>query len=88
MKKNTKLKLSLVIFLLLSALFIELLIKANHKPKLRQCPDEWIQNRMPGYDSTQKTNDYFIVNGNREEIHMFDMDWVKKHCTLVPTKVY
>ncbi len=50
---------------------------------LQVCPEEWIQNKMPSTDA-QSANEYFIYEGKRREIKEFDMEWVKKNCTIKP----
>ncbi len=39
---------------------------------LQQCPEEWIQNKMPGVKSTENS-DYFIFEGKRRELKEFDL---------------
>lgn len=61
--------------------------KKHHKlsqTKLIQiCPEEWIQNKMPSTDA-QSANEYFIYEGKRRELKEFDMEWVKKNCSIKP----
>lgn len=55
-------------------------------PRLKQtCPDEWIQNRMPGPGTNFE--EYYVVNGERKEVKEFDTVWIKKNCNLKPTIV-
>lgn len=56
---------------------------AFSSPKLQICPDEWINNQMPGSGGSQ----YFILNGKRAEISSFDFDWVKENCDIKPQVV-
>lgn len=60
---------------------------ASGEDKLRACPDEWIENRMPSVGSTGSVQ-YFILEGKRRELSEFDLDWIKQHCNLKPTIVY
>ncbi len=54
---------------------------------LKVCPEEWIQNKMPGPD-TQQQNEYFILEGKRRELKEFDLEWIKKNCDIKPQIVY
>ncbi len=58
---------------------------------LKQCPDEWIDNKMPtisdGGNNTTRT-DYYILKGERKEISEFDADFVSKNCKLEKQTVY
>lgn len=60
--------------------------------KLRTCPDEWIENRMPGpkaKQDRQKPNQYFILDGKRRELQEFDLDWIRNNCDIKePVIVY
>lgn len=47
---------------------------------IRNCPDEWIINAMPGVGSTAKSKEYYIYQGKRRELSEFDTEWVKKNC--------
>ncbi len=60
---------------------------------LRVCPDQWIQNRMPGMvpfggDRSEPARDYFILGGRRREISEFDGTWLGENCDLRPQKVW
>jgi len=55
----------------------------NSSTLLRVCPEEWIQNKMPGLEE-QEAKEYFILDGKRRELKEFDMEWVKKNCTIKP----
>lgn len=63
--------------------------KSKEKPTqnnaLKICPEEWIQNRMPGPGTN--VEEYFIIDGMRREMKEFDLEWVKKNCNLKPTVV-
>jgi hypothetical protein len=52
---------------------------------LKICPEEWIQNRMPGPGTNFE--EYYIVDGKRRELKEFDLEWVKKNCNIKPTVV-
>jgi hypothetical protein len=84
--KNT-LKLRIASFFLLTLILSACCAKKNaiiHQHSLLQvCPEEWIQNKMPSTDA-QSANEYFIYEGKRREIKEFDMEWVKKYCTIKP----
>ncbi len=50
---------------------------------IQACPDEWIQNNMPGPES-KEVKEYFIYEGQRRELKEFDLDWIKKNCNIKP----
>jgi hypothetical protein len=53
---------------------------------LQVCPDEMINNQMPG-PGGQKAS-YYIVDGKRREISEFDANWVAQNCTVPAQTVY
>ena len=53
---------------------------------LRVCPEEWIQNKMPSLEG-QEAKEYFTLEGKRREIKEFDLEWVKKNCSVKPQLV-
>lgn len=58
--------------------------------RLQECPDEWIENRMPGMPEGDEANteQYFIVDGERRELSEFDVTWVIESCPVnEPTPV-
>lgn len=60
--------------------------KSSNKSQLLQtCPEEWIQNRMPGPGTNFE--EYYIIDGKRRELKEFDLEWVKKNCNIKPTVV-
>lgn len=58
---------------------------SNTSNLLQTCPEEWIQNRMPGPGTNFE--EYFIIDGKRRELKEFDLEWIKKNCTIKPTVV-
>ncbi|MFH1425331.1 MAG: hypothetical protein ABIG28_01200 [archaeon] len=50
--------------------------------KLRICPDEWIDNQMPGTVGDPLPSQYFIIDGERRELSEFDIDWIEENCGL------
>lgn len=50
---------------------------------LQVCPEEWIQNQMPG-PATSEVKEYFIYQGERRELKEFDLEWIKKNCNIKP----
>ncbi len=58
-----------------------------HIEKLQVCPDEWIQNKMPGIIPDFSSEDYFILDGERRELTEFDLEWVQNNCNLEPQVV-
>jgi hypothetical protein len=55
---------------------------------LRECPDEWIVNKMPGVIDSTSREEYFIVKGDRQETAKYDYAWVMANCNLQPTEVF
>ena len=55
---------------------------------LRVCPDEWVVNKMPGVIDETAREEYFIVNGERQETSKYDYAWVTENCNLQPTEVF
>jgi len=57
--------------------------------RIRECPDSWIENRMPGVsDKPDEKRQYFIVDGERKEIEEYDLEWIKQNCDIKPQIVY
>ncbi len=50
---------------------------------IQACPEEWIQNNMPGLES-KDVKEYFIYEGQRRELKEFDLEWIKKNCNVKP----
>jgi hypothetical protein len=53
---------------------------------LQYCPDEMINNQMPGPGGAKPS--YYIVNGERKEISEFDSAWVAANCNVPTQTVY
>lgn len=81
--------LQMGLLFLVSFTIVSCCAKKNKQPNaspsalLQVCPEEWIQNKMPGTDD-QEAKEYFILEGKRREIKEFDMVWVKKNCNIKP----
>lgn len=61
----------------------------NNAEKLKVCPDEWIDNRMPMVEGKNNPpSEYFIINGSRVEKDQIDMEWMKQNCDIQPQIVY
>lgn len=58
------------------------IIPPTPSAKLQLCPDEWVDNQMPGDFSDKFQRQYFILNGERRELEEFDVEWVQKNCNL------
>jgi hypothetical protein len=56
----------------------------NLSTRLQQCPDERIDNQMPGPGGPKEP--YYVLKGERREISEFDEAWVAANCN-VPTQV-
>lgn len=68
------------------------LLKSN---LVKICPEKWIDNEMPrviddlnGVKTPEFPRQYFILDGKRRELVEFDMDFVKKNCSVKPEVVY
>lgn len=56
---------------------------------IRQCPDEWYENRMPSEPGGNNTErQYFVINGERKEIKDYDITWIKNNCSVQVQYVY
>ena len=55
--------------------------------KLKICPDEWVVNKMPT-TGTKKNEQYFIIDGKRQEIENFDIDWIESNCKIEKEEVF
>ena len=57
--------------------------------KIRECPDAWIDNRIPGVlEGVKEKRQYFIFDGERKEIDYYDLEWIKENCDIEPQVVY
>jgi hypothetical protein len=68
---------------LISACIIKKTKKLQKAQLLQQCPEEWIQNKMPSTDGSG-TSEYFILEGKKHELKEFDLEWIKKNCDIKP----
>ena len=60
---------------------------------IQQCPDAWIENRMPtvtnDLNGSAPVRQYFIFKGERFEAAEVDISWVVDNCEIVkPSIVY
>lgn len=55
----------------------------NTSTLIQACPEEWIQNKMPGPE-TKEVKEYFIYEGKRRELKEFDLHWIQKNCNIKP----
>lgn len=56
---------------------------------LRDCPEEWYENRMPGIIGPNDVpKEYFVYKGVRRELYEFDVNWVKTNCSVKSEAVY
>lgn len=81
--------LQLGLLFLVSFAIVSCCSKKNKQPNaspsalLQVCPEEWIQNKMPGPESDE-LKEYFIFEGKRRELKEFDLAWIKKNCNIKP----
>lgn len=54
----------------------------------KECPDMWIEDRMPSVEGDNSERQYFILNGERKEIKNYDLDWIKNNCSVQIQYVY
>lgn len=61
-----------------------LLFQKDKSSLIRECPDEWIEDRMPSVENENSATErqYFIFNGERKEIKDYDVDWIKNNCSV------
>jgi len=54
------------------------------------CPDAWIDNQMPSVkdDKTVNLRQYFVIDGERQEMGDYDLDWIRINCNIKPQTVY
>lgn len=62
-------------------------------PKIQDCPDSIIENRMPMVTDPESKAEptpsvYYIYKGRRHEVAEFDAEWVKKHCNVETQVVF
>ncbi len=80
MKKKYAFVFAIITLVLI--LFVYIVVFQNPTTALRKdCPDEWIENRMPGL-SEPSAAQYFIIDGERKEIDDFDLPWIKSNCSV------
>ncbi len=83
-----KFLLVLVIFLIVVVLGFAASMKEKNTSiaLLRMCPDQMINNKMPGPGGAKPS--YYIVKGERKEISEFDAAWVTANCNVPVQDVY
>jgi len=75
------------IILVLLALYIFVVKNNDTRTLMRECPDAWYVNKMPG--SGSKNSEYLVVKGKRAELKDYDIEWIKKNCDITgPQPVY
>lgn len=99
MPKKTLQVLFVLVIMVISitiAIFVQQLVSESRQninvplsdTKLRQCPDEWIDNQMPSTDPNKSKTQYFLLNGERRELEEFDIEWIQKNCNLKKQDVF
>lgn len=64
-------------------------VNTSQSVGLRICPEAWYENRMPGPDSGEGFEQYFVINGERVEVYEVDVPWVRENCEVnSPQPVY
>lgn len=48
---------------------------------IRECPEAWYRNSMPGPNKTQP-EEYLVIKGSRAEIAAYDTAWIRKNCDI------
>lgn len=61
---------------------------SENRTLIKDCPGEWVEDRMPGGKTESAKNQYFIINGNRKEIKDYDLEWIKSNCSVQIQYVY
>ncbi len=59
--------------------------KTLSRPRLRECPDVMIINRMP---ESKGPSVYYLVKGQRREISDMDTEWLWENCKIREQIVY
>ena len=62
-------------------------ISIPQSEKIKKCPDEWVINKMPT-TGPKKDEQYLIVDGKRQEIENFDIDWIESNCKIEKEEVF
>ncbi len=87
MKKKRTFVLTVLVFIFAGS--IGLYIFRNQNTSLiKECPDEWIEDRMPTVEGNNTERQYFIFKGERKEIKSYDADWIKSNCSVKVQYVY
>lgn len=60
----------------------------NKSSELRECPNNWIEDRMLGSEGDNPGRQYFIFDGERKEIKNYDLNWIKSNCSVQVEYVY
>jgi hypothetical protein len=69
------------------------LATTNTDNLIKICPDAWYQDQMPKvtaddqFEPDQETNEYLIINGQRQELEAVDLDWIKANCPIKQAEI-
>jgi len=83
-----------ILLVVVSLTFVLLILKTRNTSiisgKKRVCPDAWIDNQMPSVkdDKTVNLRQYFVIDGERQEMGDYDLDWIRINCNIKPQTVY
>ena len=57
--------------------------KTTDETAMRVCPEEWRQEASPNvFEDRRAPLQYYVHEGKRRELDIFDVDWVNKNCGL------
>ena len=65
-----------------------LILNKRSKSLIKECPNEWIQDRMPTAENDNTAKQYFVIKGERKEIKDYDINWIKSTCSVQVRYVY
>lgn len=87
MNNNRTIVLLLVglVIIIAASLFV---FRTESRTLISKCPDEWIEDRMPGVEGEKTEKQYFIINGERREIKDYDLEWIGNNCSVQVQYVY
>ncbi len=86
-----KTKRALILFLVGLVIVISTGLFVYHNENrmlIKNCPDEWVEDRMPGAGNDSAKNQYFIINGERKELRDYDLEWIRSNCSVQIQYVY
>jgi hypothetical protein len=78
---------TLLIGIYIGVVYQKYLAESNDLNRIRKCPTEWYEDRMPTIvKSLNEIEDrqVFVINGERRSSKEVDTGWVRAHCDIKP----